>query len=114
MIEFINNTMTYPNLSTPNDNIEHTFLNCSKSSPCLFDIYNDPTEHIANENKDIVNNMINYLLEARNGFYHNNETGVPICPQNISMPCACWVARNVYNYFYGLWTTLNKNYTIDV
>ena len=95
----------YPNSSTPQHNIQGTTLNCSKQNPCLFNIYDDPTEHnnIASSNSNIVNDMVNRLITLRNGFYNNNETVTPICPNNITIPCSCWVSQNKYNYFYGPW-----------
>ena len=91
----------YPNSSSPNHPIQGTVMDCTNG--CLFNIVEDWTEHIniADENEDIVNRMANELDELKKGFYSNNEKGMDSCPPNITVECACWMAQNYWNSFFG-------------
>ena len=75
----------------------------------VFDVVNDPNEttDLASKYPDIVKNMTTRLQTLRTGFYQNNETGVDSCPPNITIPCVCWVAENVYGDFLGPWQYIN-------
>ncbi len=91
----------FPNASSEQHSVENTKLDCTNG--CLFDVVVDWTEHnnIIDSNKDIANAMSNKLKELKKGYYTNNEHGTNICPKNINVSCACWVAQNKYNGFYG-------------
>ena len=70
---------------------------------CLFNVNNDITEHlnIANENTEIVKQLSNELKEAKKTFYSNNEKGENACPNNVTEPCACWMAKNYLQLYFG-------------
>eukprot|EP01083_Nonionella_stella_P301004 1030448_1 len=56
--------------------------------------------------EQIVDGMSARLVELKQGYYSNNESGTDICPKGINMTCACWVAKNKYNGFYGPYQTV--------
>ena len=91
----------YPNASSPKHPVQQTYMDCKKG--CLFDIVEDMTEHvnIAADNQDIVTKMANQLDELKKSFYSNNEKGMNSCPPNITVECACWMAMNYWNGFFG-------------
>ena len=100
----------FPNSTSIQHTIEYTFMDCSNG--CLFNVVQDMTEHIniANEYQEIVNRMANQLTILKKSFYSNNETGINSCPSslNISMECACWMATNYWNGFFGPYQYINN------
>jgi len=90
----------YPNSSSLTNNPD-IVLDCG--SGCLFDVKNDPTEHIdiSKQMPSIVNQLTARLTELRKGFYTNNEVGKNSCPPNIAGECACWMAVNKYGGYFG-------------
>jgi hypothetical protein len=92
----------YPNSSSALERPDlHLPLDCGEG--CLFDVVNDPGEHIdlSSEHPEIFVRMKQRLAELRENFYENNDKNVDACPQNIDIPCACWMAINYYGGFYG-------------
>lgn len=93
----------YPNSSSVNSPVvPGPILKCPNG--CLFDVLNDPTEHndIAAQNPGIVTAMTNRLNTLAKDFYSNNDTNFNyFCPTNITMPCACWAAINIYGGYFG-------------
>ena len=89
----------YPN-STSNGSLHTTTLDCTQG--CLFDIINDPTEHINifNDNLSLAKEMNQTLNELKKGYYSNDERGISYCPSNIS-DCQCYAAINMYNGYWG-------------
>jgi hypothetical protein len=79
----------------------HVYLDCHEG--CLFDVLNDPGEHIdlSSEHPEILARMKQRLTELKDNFYENNDKNVDVCPPNIDIPCACWMAINYYGGFYG-------------
>ncbi len=45
--------------------------------------------------------MTERLDVLKKSYYSNNDTGVNLCPSNITIPCACWMANNYYGGFFG-------------
>lgn len=76
-------------------------MNCTTG--CLFNVTSDPTEHedIAHVHPRITTAMHDRLLELIPTYYTNNDTGISLCPNNVTIPCACWMALNVYGGFLG-------------
>merc|ERR1712080_5183 len=83
---------------------------------CLFDLSIDMTEHnnIAASKPDIVQQLYTRLLELRKGFWSNKEKGVNACPDNITIPCGCWMANAKYGGFFGPYqeVTLDGKYSL--
>jgi arylsulfatase I/J len=96
----------YPN-ATSNASSPNYYTPCG--SGCLFNIVDDVTEHmdLAAANPAIVANMTSRLTDLRRTLFSNNDTGVniPQCPDDSSMPCACWAAINVWGGFFGWYQT---------
>jgi arylsulfatase A-like enzyme len=91
----------YPNASSNASAPSDVTLQCG--SGCLFDVVADPNEYndIAAQNPTIVSSMHARLNELIPGFFSNNDTGVNVCPGNITMPCACWAAWHVWGGYFG-------------
>lgn len=93
----------YPNSSSVNSPVyPGPTLACKNG--CLFDVLNDPTEttDIAAQHPEIVTQMTTRLNTLAKGFYSNNDTNFNyFCPKNITMPCACWAALNIYDGYFG-------------
>ena len=97
----------FPNSSSPQHPVEGTSQDCSKG--CLYDVLNDYTEHnnIANNNENIVNNMEQRLNELKKTFFTNKEKGINSCPPNITIECACWMAQNYWEMYFGPYQYMN-------
>lgn len=97
----------YPNSTSPANNPFSVTLNCSKgpNGACLFDVMNDPSEYtdVANQYPNIVSQMVSRLADLAKSFYSNNETGVKLCPTNVTDDCMCWLGANKYGGFLGPW-----------
>ena len=91
----------YPNASSVQSPVKSVHMDCTKG--CLFDVVQDMTEHIdiASEHQEIVEQMAKELEQQKLSFYSNDEVGVDSCPKNISMECACWMAINHWNGYFG-------------
>ena len=89
----------YPN-STSNGSLATTMLNCTNG--CLFNIIEDPTEHIniVEDNMELAQEMNDRLNELKKGYYSNDEKGISYCPKNVS-DCQCWAAINMYGGYWG-------------
>eukprot|EP01084_Bolivina_argentea_P089087 160827_1 len=101
----------YPNTSSMANPVQNATLHCG-SKGCLFDVVADMTEHvdIASQNVDVVESMTKRLNELKQEFWQNTKSGTDSCPkiaQNSSKECACWMAENRYNGFWGPWQNLN-------
>merc|ERR1712154_553123 len=101
----------YPNASSI---AAEAKAHCPKG--CLFDVVNDMTEHIDLASKDTkrVNGMTNTLNELKKTFFNNSDNlkKDESCPKNIDgMQCACWMAVNKYNGYYGPFVNIDINDT---
>ena len=93
------NETSAANGATP---MQDVTANCSNG--CLFDVeMNDMTEHIdiANEYPNIVSEMKSEFESAKTSFYTNNDTANNACPSNVTIECACWMAKYYWNGFFG-------------
>lgn len=90
----------YPNASSTRSDMFWS-VNCSEG--CLFDVAKDRGEHVnlASQEPLRVQAMKHRLQELREGFFENNDTGIDLCPDDIDIPCACWMAVNYYGGFLG-------------
>ena len=93
--------LIFPNSSSVDHPVQTVKLNCLKG--CLFDVVADMTEHenVIGDHEDIADTMNARLVELKEGYFNNNESGVDICPKDVNMSCACWAAQNKYDGFYG-------------
>jgi len=90
----------YPNASSSSGDIFVT-VNCRMG--CLFEVTEDRGEHrdLAPEMPVRVQSMKHRLLELQKGFFENDDKTNDACPQDLDMPCACWMAINKYGGFLG-------------
>merc|ERR1712154_43205 len=104
----------FPNKSTDYQRILFdSKIECSRSSPCLFDIYNDPSEHhdLSESLPIITEKMYERLQTLSDGFWSNNEIGNDSCPDSVDLnglSCGCWIAINIYNSFVGPYQDLTE------
>jgi arylsulfatase B len=91
----------YPNASSAQHDPNTVTLNCQDG--CLFDVEEDPTEHqnLAESNPTVLAYMKERLAYWLTTYYNNHETGVNSCPPNITEECACWMATNHWDGFFG-------------
>lgn len=91
----------YPNASSSAHDPCDVSMACG--SGCIFDVVNDPTEHVnlAPQRPDLVASMSARLAELRKSFFSNNDVGVDTCPPGVTMPCACWRAINYWGGYFG-------------
>ena len=92
----------YPNASSVNNTqMADIYADCSNG--CLFNVAQDMTEHvdIASQNSNIVQQMKQELNNAKQSFFTNNDTGINSCPSNVTVECACWMAKYYWKEFFG-------------
>lgn len=90
----------FPNSTSP----DHPLPSIKCENGCLFNVVKDMTEHndISGENKDLIKSMNDTLNKEIKTFFNNNDVIQNSCPKNESgNKCACWMAVNKYNGFYG-------------
>jgi len=77
---------------------DNSVLHCD--SPCLFDIYADPTEHhdIASEHPTIVADLVNRINDAKKTIFNPDRGALD--------PAACNTALGKYNGFWGPWVNI--------
>mmetsp|Transcript_8331 Transcript_8331/g.16826 ORF Transcript_8331/g.16826 Transcript_8331/m.16826 type:complete len:542 (+) Transcript_8331:2-1627(+) len=96
---------TYPNASSYMSPVDDVKLNLNCSTGCLFNVVDDKSEHndLAGEMPDVVERMKSILVEARSGFYENNDDLVLECEGDIgdSANCGCHIAMTKHGGYFG-------------
>jgi len=106
----------WPNPTTPTQSeLKKTIVECDWESPCLFDIFEDPSEskNIATDYPEIVESMTTEFKKLSEDFYSNTEQGMDSCPAALDteeLACGCWTALNNYNYFVGPYQDLTEEH----
>eukprot|EP00927_Polykrikos_kofoidii_P063173 TRINITY_DN5799_c0_g1_i2.p1 TRINITY_DN5799_c0_g1~~TRINITY_DN5799_c0_g1_i2.p1 ORF type:complete len:791 (+),score=141.82 TRINITY_DN5799_c0_g1_i2:75-2447(+) len=97
-----------PNTTTDKQwaEIDAAHGNCSRASPCLYDVDEDPGEHndLALQNPEMVDALRKRFDELRPSFVGNINAGnqyVMACDGLGPALCACWTALNVNQGFVG-------------
>jgi len=104
----------WPNQRTASQSeIKATVTECDWERPCLFDIFEDPseTEDIAGDRPDVVTAMKAAFQTISEGIYENELQGTDSCPASLNteeLSCGCWMAIVNYNLFVGPYQDLEE------
>jgi len=106
----------FPNSSTPEqDVLEASVLHCTSRRPCLFNVAEDPGEHvdISGDEPHRVTAMTQTLKSLRSDFYTNTERGTDSCApwmDTETYSCGCLMAFYNWGHFSGPYQNLDHSH----